>query len=267
MLLPIGVWSGRDLLGFDAGDPNLSRYVRNNPTNTTDPSGLDVYVFWIEGARFDIGKEESPTRVLYNEIIKPLMEKYKKSEKIHWEETETGWGRLAEQKARKIEENVRKQCENKDKVVLIGYSWGGWILVRSLEMSYYKKRGGLGGAFRQQPFTVDLVYTIDPVAGNPGLDSNKTTFGHKGKDKTGKEVSFVYGQFKDWHNWYQQVDKKTLLDKSPIWGREIPDPRVTNKEYGRADFTNPDFAHIEIVSKREIKDSIDSGINKLLKDQ
>ena len=30
----------QDKCGFAAGDSNLSRYVRNNPTNFTDPSGL-----------------------------------------------------------------------------------------------------------------------------------------------------------------------------------------------------------------------------------
>jgi hypothetical protein len=34
--------SGRgDPLGFDAGDSNLYRYVKNGPTNATDPSGLE----------------------------------------------------------------------------------------------------------------------------------------------------------------------------------------------------------------------------------
>src|SRR5205823_1849917 len=35
-----GRWLTPDPLGFDAGDSNLTRYVRNQPTNYTDPSGL-----------------------------------------------------------------------------------------------------------------------------------------------------------------------------------------------------------------------------------
>jgi hypothetical protein len=36
----IGRWLEEDPIGFEAGDPNLSRYVGNNPTNGRDPSGL-----------------------------------------------------------------------------------------------------------------------------------------------------------------------------------------------------------------------------------
>jgi hypothetical protein len=36
----IGRWTSEDPLGFEAGDPNLYRYVSNSPTNHADPSGL-----------------------------------------------------------------------------------------------------------------------------------------------------------------------------------------------------------------------------------
>lgn len=35
-----GVWVSEDPIGFEAGDDNLTRYVGNDPTNATDPSGL-----------------------------------------------------------------------------------------------------------------------------------------------------------------------------------------------------------------------------------
>src|SRR5262249_31312453 len=35
-----GRWISQDPLGFDAGDSNLYRYVNNQPTLATDPSGL-----------------------------------------------------------------------------------------------------------------------------------------------------------------------------------------------------------------------------------
>src|ERR1700722_8006947 len=36
----IGRWMEEDPIGFAAGDANLYRYVGNDPTNNTDPSGL-----------------------------------------------------------------------------------------------------------------------------------------------------------------------------------------------------------------------------------
>lgn len=37
-----GQWTSQDPIEFDAGDPNLYRYVRNAPTNATDPLGLQA---------------------------------------------------------------------------------------------------------------------------------------------------------------------------------------------------------------------------------
>ena len=36
----VGIWMTEDPLGFDAGDPNLRRYVGNNATNGVDRNGL-----------------------------------------------------------------------------------------------------------------------------------------------------------------------------------------------------------------------------------
>src|SRR4051812_17169625 len=38
----IGRWFGEDPIDFGAGDADLYRYVGNNPTNATDPSGLQA---------------------------------------------------------------------------------------------------------------------------------------------------------------------------------------------------------------------------------
>jgi uncharacterized protein RhaS with RHS repeats len=40
----VGRFLEEDPIGFAAGDPNLFRYVRNSPTNATDPSGLQEAV-------------------------------------------------------------------------------------------------------------------------------------------------------------------------------------------------------------------------------
>jgi hypothetical protein len=39
----VGRWLEEDPEGFDANDPNFYRYVKNSPTNATDPSGLQEY--------------------------------------------------------------------------------------------------------------------------------------------------------------------------------------------------------------------------------
>lgn len=72
----IGRWLEEDPIGFAAGDPNLYRYVRNNPTNATDPSGLHQrgsatasWDFWATVPRemldiSEIGDHAEVTRIL-----------------------------------------------------------------------------------------------------------------------------------------------------------------------------------------------------------
>jgi RHS repeat-associated protein len=56
-----GRWLTQDPLGFDAGDSNLYRYVKNHPTNGTDPSGLwfglDDLLFTAGGALVGVGSQ------------------------------------------------------------------------------------------------------------------------------------------------------------------------------------------------------------------
>jgi hypothetical protein len=59
----IGRWTSEDPLLFDAGDPNLYRYVGNNPTNFTDPSGL---IEFDPLAYFKERVKSAPGRVLDN---------------------------------------------------------------------------------------------------------------------------------------------------------------------------------------------------------
>jgi RHS repeat-associated protein len=44
----IGRWIGQDPIGFDAGDSNLYRYVRNHPVVALDPSGKDELSDYVE---------------------------------------------------------------------------------------------------------------------------------------------------------------------------------------------------------------------------
>ena len=41
-----GRWISQDPMGFDAGDSNLYRYVKNAPSDETDPGGRDVIYLW-----------------------------------------------------------------------------------------------------------------------------------------------------------------------------------------------------------------------------
>jgi RHS repeat-associated protein len=44
-------WISQDPLGFDAGDSNLYRYVRNSPTTATDPNGQVLIALWGDAAK------------------------------------------------------------------------------------------------------------------------------------------------------------------------------------------------------------------------
>src|SRR5579862_2092451 len=55
----IGHWITEDPTRFGAGDPNLRRFVHNDPTNAVDPTGLELvaetqweaqdYLAWLTG--------------------------------------------------------------------------------------------------------------------------------------------------------------------------------------------------------------------------
>ena len=51
----IGRWTSEDPIGFDAGDPDLTRYCENDPTNATDPSGLVIALQRRPGTTKDAG--------------------------------------------------------------------------------------------------------------------------------------------------------------------------------------------------------------------
>lgn len=55
----IGRWMTEDPKGFAAGDANLDRYAGNNPTNETDPSGLEPPTIWdqLKEAGKEIGEK------------------------------------------------------------------------------------------------------------------------------------------------------------------------------------------------------------------
>lgn len=60
----VGKWMEEDPIQFKAGDANLRRYVSNDPTNATDPSGLQVASSIADedrGGTLQKKKDDSPT--------------------------------------------------------------------------------------------------------------------------------------------------------------------------------------------------------------
>ena len=56
----IGLLTSQTPLGFDAGDANLYRYVRNTPTKTTDPSGTK---------KLEVVGEPKPGKEYFDEAV------------------------------------------------------------------------------------------------------------------------------------------------------------------------------------------------------
>jgi RHS repeat-associated protein len=72
-----GRWTGQDPLGFDAGDSNLYRYVHNDPTNLTDPSGFDEVVEHsvdFSDLKFHLRGNKGETRVVASGMVKGTLE-------------------------------------------------------------------------------------------------------------------------------------------------------------------------------------------------
>jgi len=67
---PTGQWLSEDPIGFDAGDPNLRRYVGNNPISRTDPTGLWWWDYWFGGS---IGDEQSKQKNKNRESLSGLL--------------------------------------------------------------------------------------------------------------------------------------------------------------------------------------------------
>ncbi len=70
----IGQFISEDPIGFDAGDPNLRRYVGNSPTNATDPSGLSPWkgIARILGKKWTEETCERAGKTLATELLQKL---------------------------------------------------------------------------------------------------------------------------------------------------------------------------------------------------
>src|SRR5947209_4115396 len=69
----IGRWLTMDPIGFDAGDPNLYRYVNNNATNLRDPSGtyeIDVHFYMTYFLGVALGLDDATTGFVHHFFAK-----------------------------------------------------------------------------------------------------------------------------------------------------------------------------------------------------
>ena len=125
-----GRWLSQDPLGFSAGDSNLYRYVHNQPTDATDPSGLlaKLYVFGIEGLFGNIFVPKflrsDPLRET-NIVGKTILSAMQIAGKGNFKYVYIGWGNLIGVGA--VNNAMKKitTTEPCSKIVLVGYSWGG----------------------------------------------------------------------------------------------------------------------------------------------
>jgi hypothetical protein len=72
----IGRWLTADPLAFSADDPNLYRYVRNNPTSMTDPSGLLQVIATRTRITGDVATldQEAANGTPYKDLIKEVLD-------------------------------------------------------------------------------------------------------------------------------------------------------------------------------------------------
>jgi RHS repeat-associated protein len=255
-------WMSLDPLGFAAGDDNLYRAMFDDPVHFTDPTGLDVNVFWVEGAQTDPGTPKKWERGNHLEkgVIDPLKLVFAGAKDVHWFGYKTGFGIGTKRiTARLLALAMSRRCHIGGKLVLIGYSWGGYIAIQALRDSEF----ALGGRRRGAPtFIADAVYTIDPVIGTPGVDATMT-YSNTTTLLRGKRINGIEGWFRSWRNWYQHVDHRGSIAFLDIRGARLDDPHIVNTEYVRADFSKPDSAHIQIAYKLEVRSAIENGIKRL----
>ncbi len=192
----LGRWVTMDPIRYSAGDVNLYRAEMNNPTSTLDFSGLDVNVYWIEGA--ELGKGGNYLEV---NIVDKLKEHFSNAKDVHWNGYKTGLGIGSNQQASRINDTIKRDCGKKDKIVLIGYSWGAYRVSEVLADSVTNPNGTRKN---RADYTVDNVFTIDLIPGIFGaLNSD---------DKDGEYSNSVFkireykvkgmaGDFKSWNNW------------------------------------------------------------------
>jgi len=115
-----GRWLSQDPLGFDAGDSNLYRYVNNEPTGATDPSGKYLIAndaaaadYWINYLANNYGGIGATKVLLSNGKFLISINPADKGKINNIPNTQKGFG-----------QNIKKALLNKDQDNVIGYVGG-----------------------------------------------------------------------------------------------------------------------------------------------
>jgi hypothetical protein len=232
-----------DPIQFQAGDPNLRRYVGNNPVTNTDPSGLIVHVFAFEGAAgyqpdekklkggpFELGSG-ALLRINY---LQPAKEKFGSDVVIHYyannqiSKATSDAARIAQTPAfaflgRSLQHRlgIDRSPTQYDRIVIIGYSWGGYAAAELAKNLKENTSAGAATTFARipgklhfghvrpvkRPISADLVFTVDPVS----------------KVLPGKAIPITRSDVfaSNWYNYYQQSDTGSLAGVARIRGSAI----------------------------------------------
>jgi RHS repeat-associated protein len=225
-----GRWISQDPLGFDAGDSNLYRYVNNGPTGVTDPSGLEdtcdkfvnaknpsakVYVIAFEGLA---GSALLGNDMLKQNFVSPYEKEFNNVIFKYYSQSEFLTA------ATFIRKNITSQVGQKtirNRFVLLGFSAGGDAVTRTVDNLATSGLMVKGAGWT----TIDLAFTVDPVAMNRGPKGN--VLGRAESFANFKIPERQAGNVKEkmvtkWVNFYQESDTRTLFGGFSIIGKQIP---------------------------------------------
>jgi RHS repeat-associated protein len=260
-----GRWVQLDPLGFAAGDRNLYRFEMGGPLNHLDPKGLDIHIFYFEGARpgaFIVPRKWAPIANLHKALIIPLMGQFTAKKGYHWYPFEGTAMRIGVLNAlvsvRKIRGIFAPTGKVKcwDRLVVIGYSWGG-----NSAIAFTRRLASpiVGQALNE----IELVVTIDPVPWTdivPGKPLNKVTR-FTAADLGGARIA------KKWLNYYQTTDTKTLL--GGIQGQPLVDANKhienirMDKKLPQGEYQAHGHTAILIANNGEIRNEIANRLSKM----
>jgi RHS repeat-associated protein len=166
----VGRFLSQDPIGFEAGDPNLYRYVGNGPTYAIDPSGAVLVAvdgtgskeFREKGKGFDkrTGRYRSHTRNFYEDYAEKPDER-----KAYWDgpcnETTGSDAAAIHQSVMDFLEPILKA--NPDETVnLVGHSRGGYIVME------------VARTLKQRGYKVNFLGMYDAVDMAPGFGEAET---------------------------------------------------------------------------------------------